>query len=304
MSGLHIDSVQLVPMTQEEYAAYERAMGEVIVEAGGIYWRRVRRFFYRPLVAFEPMDKVGLRGPRDARIGGWQYVVQDPGEANSSISFLMFRNIHEYTLQSRRRRRQVRSAEQIFAVRRIEEPEELISAHPVYVDFQRRTGYKYRVDRLDPYRFSEWAREVFRHPKVIVLGAWKDERIHAVEIIHLVGDTLNLGGFFATTEALRENVGSLILHAVRTLAARSPNIKQIFAGLRKHGPQASVDNFYLERGCEVVTLPARLHVHPVTGWLLRTFRPDLWRRLLGQPVEDPKPVAPAVAVKPDAEEVA
>jgi hypothetical protein len=39
----------------------------------------------------------------------------------------------------------------------------------------------------------------------------------------------------------------------------------------------------------VVTLPARLHVHPATGWLLRTFRPDLWRRLLGQPVNEGNP---------------
>lgn len=290
-------------MTPGEYAAYERSMGATVLESDGIYWRRVRPGFYRPLLVFEPLNHLVVRPPYGAVWGGWQYVVCDWESANSRIHCLMYRRVHDYEVDSRAKRRQIRSAERVFTVRRLNSPEELARAHGAYVDFQHRTGYKYRADRLDPARFMKWARDVFSNPRVLVLGACRDDLVHAVGIALLVEHTLVYSTFFASSDALKQNAASLVLHALRTVAAACSHVQQIFVGFRKTGKDAAKDEFYLQRGCEVVTLPARLHVHPVTGWLLRTFRPDLWRRLLGQPVEDPKPVAPAVAIKSDPEEV-
>jgi hypothetical protein len=303
---LALNEVFLQPMTPGEYAAYERSMGATVVESEGIYWRRVRPGFYRPLLVFEPLNHLFVRPPCGVVWGGWQYAVCNPEWANGSISFLVFKSVAGYDLHclEKKRRWEVRTAERVFTVRPLNGPEELSAAYPVYVDFQRRTGYKYRSDRLDPACFAQWARQVFQHPGVLVLGAWHEECLRAVSILQRVGRTLIYATFFATGEALRRHVASLMLHGVRVLGAHLDGVAQIYAGLRKGGGEKSVDEFYLQRGCEVVTLPARLHVHPVTGWLLKTFRPDLWRRLLGQPVEDPKPVAPAVAVKSDPGEVA
>jgi hypothetical protein len=293
-------------MTPGEYAAYERSMGATVVESDGIYWRRVRPGFYRPLLVFEPLNHLVVRPPCGAVWGGWQYTVCSREWANGSIGFLFFDDIAGYDLDclDKKRRWEVRTAERLFTVRALKGPEELTAAHPLYVDFQRRTGYKYRADRLDPACFAQWARQVFQHPGVMVLGAWQEDRLRAVSILQRVERTLVYATFFASGDALRRHVASLMLHSIRLLGCHLERVTRIYAGLRKCGKEKSVDEFYLQRGCELVMLPARLHVHSVTGWLLRTFRPSLWRRLLGPPLEEQTPVTTAVAVKSDLENVA
>lgn len=281
-----VNVIGLPSMTLAEYAAYERDMGARVAESGGVFWRRVRPLFYRPLFLLEPLDAGGVTPPAEARWGGWQFVVGDPARANGSIDVLLFRNASAYSLDrlEKKRRWEVRTAQRHFTVRRIESPRELTEAHPAYVDFQRRTRYGYRSDRVDARRFAEWAQAVFRHPKVRVLGAWEGGTLRAVSVLQRVGTTLLYSTFFASSGALHRHVASLMLHEVRRLAAESGCVDQVFAGLRKAGREASVDEFYLQRGCEIVRLPACLRVHPLTGWCLRMIRPGLWRRLSGERV--------------------
>ncbi len=296
--GISDDSVircgdwQLQPMSPTEHAAYERATGAVIAEAGGVFWRRVRPFFYRPLLPFLPLDISTVQPPLAAHWGGWQCVVTDPRGANSSVAFLMFQNSETYCLGvlGKKRRWETRTAMRFFSVRPLARAEELFPAHEFFVEFQRRTGYRYRDDRVDPQRFTVWAGDVFRHPKVMVLGAFDGPCLQAVGIVHRVGDTMIYSTFFAGGEALRRHVASLMLHVVRSLAAAQPDVRLIYVGMKKWGGDASVDDFYLQRGAEVVTRPAYASVHPVIGWCLRRFRPDLMQRILGV---SPSAVRPA-----------
>lgn len=280
-SGMPGGDWQLQPMSIGEYAAYERATGAVIAEAGGVFWRRVRPFFYRPMQPFLPLELNSVQPPRPARWGGWQCVVTDSARANSAMAFLMFRNAENYCLDEleKKRRWEVRTAKRFFSVRLLACAEELYPAHEVFVEFQRRTGYRYRSDRVNPQRFYQWAQEVFRHPKVKVLGAFTGPCLQAVGIVHRVGDTMNFSTFFAASEALRRHVASLMLHVVRVLAAEPPSVHRVFAGMKKWGTDASVDEFYLQRGCELKVLPAFYHVNPLVCCLLRLLRPDQWRRL-------------------------
>lgn len=270
-------------MSMAEYAAYERATGAVVVEAGGVFWRRVRPFFYRPLLPFLPVELSSVQPPRPARWCGWQSVVTDSARANSAMAFLMFQNAGNYCLDGleKKRRWEVRTAKRFFFVRPLACAEELYPAHEVFVEFQRRTGYRYRADRVNPHRFYEWAREVFRHPKLKVLGAFEGPRLQAVGIVLRVGDTVYYPTFFAATEALRHHVASLMLHAVRAVTAEQSGVRQVLAGMKKWGADASVDEFYLQRGAEVVTLPAYAWVHPIVGWCLKRLRPNLMQRILG-----------------------
>ncbi|MGA4578921.1 hypothetical protein [Limisphaera sp. VF-2] len=272
-------------MTPAELASYERAMGARIVESGGVFWRRVRPLFYRPLIPFEVLDPAAVRPPLAARWGAWQYAVGDPGRANGSIACLMFQNAADYSLESmdKKRRWEVRRAQHEFRVRPLTEVHELLRAHPVFAEFQQRTGYHYRADRVRPDRYRAWAEKVFEHPKVRVLGAFDSSGIQAVGIVQRVADALLYATFFATDAALRKQVASLMLHVVRELAAATSGVHRVHAGLRKQGADASVDQFYLLRGAEVVTLPAFCRIHPLLAWGLERFRPDLKKRLLGEP---------------------
>lgn len=272
-------------MTPAELAAYERAMGARIVESGGVFWRCVRPLFYRPLLPFEALDPTTARPPAVARWGAWQCVVSDPVRANGSLAFLMFENASAYRLEclEKKRRWEVRAALREFEIRPLTNAEELLQAHPVFTEFQQRTGYRYRADRVRADRYRVWARKVFEHPRARVLGAFDRSGIQAVGIVQRVGETLIYATFFATDPALRRQVASLMLHVVRELAAGTPGVRRVYAGLRKPGAAASVDQFYLLRGAEVVMRPAYCHVHPLAAWVLRRSRPDLLRRLLGDP---------------------
>jgi len=287
--------VNVDKMTRAELAAYERAMGARIVESGGVFWRRVRPLFYRPLLPFEPLDLDSIKPPPQARWGAWQCAVTDAKRANGSLAFVMFRDAPAYQLEmlDKKRRWEVRAAARHFTIRPLTLPEELQRAYDVFVEFQQRTGYRYRSDRVDPRRYAAWAQEVFRHRGARVLGAFEGAQLRAIGIVHALVDTLIYATFFAAEQALQRHVASLMLHVVRQMAAGLAGVQRIYAGLRKHGPDVTVDQFYLLRGAEVVVQPAYCWVHPVMAWCLRQFRPELLRRLLGEAPES----APQLGVK-------
>jgi hypothetical protein len=237
-------------MTVAEYAAYERAMGARVLEAGGVWWRQVRPFFYRPLIPFQALDPERVQPPRAARLGGFQHVVDDPARANSRITLLLFRRANEYRLESLKsleRRRQVRTALKNFQVQRLLEPEPLArEGHAVYLEFRRRTGYSYRADREDPERFAAWAAAVVQTPKVLVWGAIEAGVLQAVAVGVPVERTLFYSTFFARERALKRHVACLMLHTVQVHAAAC-GWAQVYAGLRKQGREAGVDEFYLQQ---------------------------------------------------------
>jgi hypothetical protein len=186
-------------MTEAEYAAYERAMGARVLEAGGVWWRQVRPFFYRPLIPFQALDPERVQPPRAARLGGFQHVVDDPARANSRITLLLFRRANEYRLESfeKKRRWEVRVALKNFQVQRLSEREPLArEGHAVYLEFRRRTGYSYRADREDPERFAAWVTAVVQTPKVLVWGAFEAGVLQAVAVGVPVERTLVLFHLF------------------------------------------------------------------------------------------------------------
>jgi hypothetical protein len=278
-----ISNWPLRPLSHSEYAAYERRQGAVVIEASGGYWRRVRPLFYRPVFPIQILDPTRVQGPCKARWGGYQFAVHHSAEANSTMALLLFRDSGSYRLEclDKKRRWEVRTASRRFTIRPLENVSELRAAHSVYLDFLQRTKYRYRRDRARAERFQGWAEAVFQGRNVLVLGAFSGGEIQAVGICPTVDQTLIYATFFARETALKQHVASLMLHTIRSLAAGSGSVCQVYVGLRKNGVSRSVDAFYLERGCEVVLQPACSRVHPLTAWLLRVFQPGLWARISG-----------------------
>ncbi len=286
-------------MTVAEFAAYERAMGARVLESGGVWWRQVRPFFYRPLIPFQVLNPEQVRQSQASRWGGFQHVVGESARANSRMTFLLFRRANEYRLESleKKRRWEVRTALKNFQVQRMLEPQLLArEGHVVYLEFRQRTGYRYRADREDPERFAAWATEVVRIPKVLVWGAIEAGVLQAVVIAVPVESTLFYATFFARERALKLHVASLMLHAVRTHAAAC-GWAQVYAGQRKQGREAGVDEFYLQRGCEAVSLPARYHLNPLIESGLRLLMPrymDKITGIVGKGTEAAEPLSHAV----------
>lgn len=287
-------------MSIEDLAVFERSQGEIVIRAGGVFWRRVRRLFYRPLLAFEELCG-RPRAPAAAVFGGCQYAVPFGGASNSVLKFLVFESPSGYSLETLdyNRKRQVKLAARQFVVRPITGVREFTeAAYPVYLAFQARTAYRYRADRRSPEGFARWADSIFRFPQNLVLGEYREGRLEGVSISRLVADTLFYSTFFCTDQALRLGGSDFMLHTVREAAAGCPGVKQIVAGMH-HGGKG-IDDFYRLRGCRLVAKPAMLRLNPLTAWLLGRLRPGDYAKLRGV-TEPDKPREKAGSAVPAAE---
>ena len=273
-------------MTIGEFAEYQRNQGERILQLNGIYWRRVRPMFYRPLLPYQEFAPQSLGGSPLVFFGGFQHAVPPAARTNSFLNLLMFENPGAYSPDNldRHQRRQIKRAAENFTISLVTNVNEFkAQAYPVYLSFYDRTKYEYKSERRQAAHFSKWADSVFQHPKAIVLGVYKkNHELGAVQICHLVEDTLLCSTFFCETESLKMHATGLMLHTIReTVAARS-DIKQIYVGNYKYTTVKGVDDFYLARGCKLVSKTAFFHINPVTTFLLKRFLPGHFARLNGK----------------------
>jgi len=272
-------------MSLEQFAAFQRAQGAEIVRIGDAYWRRLRPFFYRPLLPFREYPPDSTRTPFGAKLGGVQYAVPRGVEANSCLNVLLFDNPEAYSLESldRRRRWEVRQAAKHFTVCPVESSDELIrKAYSTYCAFYLRTHYGYRSERRHLDGFSRWAESLFQFPEVSVFGAYRGCNLCAVGIWALVEDALIYLTMFCDEEALRLNVTALMLHTLREVGAGCPQVKQIFVGMYHHLGRKSIDDFYLLRGCRLIQKPARFCLNPAASLFLRLCMPRQYAKLLGK----------------------
>jgi len=271
-------------MTIGEFADFERILNPGVVQANGIYWRRVRPMFYRSLLPFQEYDPALVKPPAMAWFGGFQHTVP-PGEiANSFLNLLMFEEAGTYSLDSLdyQRRRQVKLAAKQFTIRPITDKEEFKEkAYPVYRSFYERTQYQYGSQRTKQDFFSRWTDALFQIPKLVALGGYRNGVLGGVSLSLLLEDTLYYAIFFCDTESLRSQLSGLMLHSLREWAAECKCARQIFAGLCKNEGGKGVDDFYLQRGCKLVKKPALLQINPLTAFLLRRFLPGEYDRLIG-----------------------
>jgi len=283
----------LQQMSVQEYADLERRFGARVVEHNGQFWRQVRRFFYRPLLAWEALD--GSVAPHFKWPTGYQYVVGKGAPANSTLSFVIFDNLPTYSLETAgaKQRNIVKRAARQFQIRPIQTAEALKEGYAAYVSFYQRTRYQHRSDRLNQPVFEQWAETLSRQPKAVVLGGYSGAKLVGMSCAYWVNSTLVHATLFCETEAMRNYVGELLFHELRCLAGQEPGIREIFARSYQNG--SSHDLYYLHRGGKVVTKPSRFELPFPVAFGLRHFLPQHYAKLIGNPVADHSPESRVVA---------
>jgi hypothetical protein len=271
-----------VPMTISEFADFESGDGAAVVEVHGIWWRRVRPLFYRPLDPLEALPANLVAAREITRLGGIQYLVAELGASNSTMNLLVFEDPSNYRLSelSHQIRSGIRKAASRYTILPIQETQVLADdGYPVYLSFQQRTKYTYLRERTQKAEFQRWAEHVAGNPKVIVLGAYRSGVLEAVSVYFLVRRTLFYATFFGNLEALRSNVSDLMLHEIRTAATHAPEAQCIFISMA--GTTPGLDTFFLRRGARMQMRPALFEVHPLTQFMLKHFMKEQYSRLLG-----------------------
>jgi hypothetical protein len=275
--------VEWESMSVDEYAALEQQLGAKLCEVNGVWWRRVRPFFYRPLYPLKPMDPKVIHPPAPSWFGGVQYQVRAGVPANSWLHYVVSEPASAYSMEGlgKKDARAIRAAQKKLTVRRIDLTGELVhQAHEAYLEFYQRTRYTYKAERQDPGKFADWAAIISKSPKLLVHGAFLEGRLRAVSISSRVDDTVLYATFFAANEVLKLGGADLMLHAVRQAAADAPGVRRVFGTMFKGG--GGHDSFYLYRGFQLVSRPAILRVNPILLLALRLCAPGYIARLRGE----------------------
>jgi len=129
-------------MSADEHGFMQLAFGAKAFKRGGVWWRQVRPFFYRPLHPYRELPPETLAFPFGALIGGAQHVVPEEAKANSHLNLLLFEDLRDYSLErlTKNKRYQIRRATITFSVSRITDVDQFIAeAYPVYLSFYERT---------------------------------------------------------------------------------------------------------------------------------------------------------------------
>ncbi len=282
----------LQKMSSAEYAAVERGLGAKVVERNGIFWRQVRPLFYRPVLPVQEFSE-----PEAAKSFGWpngfQYALTGAGRTDSALNFIMLDNAPDYSVESlgRRRKQLIRAAGQMFQVKPLRDLREFQrSGFNAYRSFYERTGYTHRADRKNEAAFQQWAKNVFSEPKVILLGGYGPDGLVGVSRSYWVGRTLVYATLFCETNSLKKNLGELMFHELRQLAAREKGIADIF--VRNYQGGNSLDNYYLMRGCKLVSKPAQLVMPAAIRAGIKYFLPKQHALLAGKITVAAAPSAP------------
>ena len=268
-------------MSLEEYAAVQASFGAKIVGRHGFYWRRVRPLFYRPLL---PLEQIECNASDKAAV--WPSITQYPttkeNDANSTLNYLMLYNPESYSLSSlsHKRRQMITRASKSFTVRRITTPQELKDCgHQTYLSFYHRTGYRYKAERRDKIKFERWVDRLFSQSKVLVMGGFSPDGMGAVSTSYWVKQTLIYSSLICDSNAMKRNIGEVMLHELRLLASSNPGIRQIY--VRNYQGGNSIDQYYLLRGCTLIRQPAKLEAPMSLLRLLKFSSASTYNRLLG-----------------------
>lgn len=269
-------------MTIDEYAALESAHGAVVTKVDGIWWRRVRPFFYQPLFPFLEIVPHSKKIPPAGHLGGYQHVVPGPDMGNSWRNFVIWDEVRGYSIDSvgRHRRNTIKKGMKVFTVREMRDPEEFIAqAYPVYLSFYERTRYRYKNERTDKKYFAQWARTLYRFPKVKILGAYHNDQLSAMDVTYVVEGVLIEATSFSKTEHLKYQVADLMAHVLREKATACPNVDFLYEGAATGN--RGIDQSKLNRGCKIVSKPAFYRLNPLAFLVLKSCMKNAYEKLLG-----------------------
>jgi hypothetical protein len=268
-------------MSLERFAALEASTGQSVTRQGDMYWKRIRPFFYRPLVPYLQYDTQTV-ARTFGKLAVFQHAVQDGQPYNSYLNPIIFENPREYEvrkLQSNAQRCLKSAQKNELQVRRItDEGEFCDKGHDVYLSFYQRSGYHYATYRTRKEGFARWSRGLFQFPELLIFGAYKDDELFGFEVTCLVEGAVILKSIVHSDKGLGLRSPDIVLHHCRSLAREDLNVHMIYDSPMS---SAGIDQFKIRRGARVLALPARLHANPFLLLVAKKARKALYRRLLG-----------------------
>ena len=202
-------------------------------------------------------------------IGGCLHAIPPRSTGNTLMNFFVYDDLQNYDLGrlNEKHRYITRKGIRNFTACQLTDREQFTEeAYGIYVSFYNRTGYEYRKERLDQACFREWAGKIFDTPGMLVIGAYREGKLSAIDISCHVEDLIIDDIFFSDTESLSLKVTDFLLHTIRETAASS-DATYLFRGLPTG--QRTLDESKIMRGCKILQKPALLRLNRVALYAAR-----------------------------------
>jgi hypothetical protein len=283
------------PMTVDEYAAFQRATGAKVIKVDATWWTEARPFFFRPLFPFAEVAPHYRKYPLQSLVGGVLHLVPADAPSNSQMNLFVYDNLNRYSLEQfgAKQRWVIKKSLEHFEARRVTDLDRFVEeASEIYASFYDRTRYFYRKERTQKELFSAWARPYFENPKVVVMGAYRGDRLSAIDISYRVEEVIIDDVFFSDSESQPLRVTDFLVHVLREGASCS-DARLLFRGFPSG--KETLDGSKVRRGCQVLKLPAYCRINPVALYVGRKFLNESYKKLLamttfGAPAELPHTV--------------
>jgi len=289
-----IVSLRLHNVGVEQRAIADSQAGERFHNFNGVWWHRVKPFFYRPasfLLPLKPYESPLSPWPAP---GGYYHEVPEGAARNGSIVTNEITDPGRFELETLKNNkngaRKVREIERglsVLSIRRVANLDDLLGdGYRAFRAWEQRTvDVSSDVWHKDIHtaNFKSWAERVFHHPYDLLLGAYFENRLVAfirIKSTDGVANLVNSWGDHSMYKTHHVSPTTVLNYAYIKICGHSPGILKAVNGLRSH--KDSLERYKAELGYRHVTYPAFVCLRPPVRSLVRFFLPIQYRRLMGQ----------------------
>jgi len=268
------------PMTIDEYAAFQKASGAKVLKIQDTWWTEARPFFFRPLFPFTELTPRYNKYPLQALVGGVLHPVPPGVPSNSCMTLFLYDDLKQYSLDTvgAKQRWIIKKGISNFEAGRITDLKQFVEeASVIYGSFYDRTRYFYRKERTDKELFAAWARPFFENPKVVVMGAYREGRLHGIDISYRVKDVIVDDVFFSDSESQPLKITDFLVHTLRE-GAKDTDARLLFRGFPTG--KRTLDESKVTRGCKILRMPAFCKINPLALYVGKAFMNESYRKLL------------------------
>lgn len=259
-------------MDIETFAHLERATGAHVIYHGGVWWRRIKPFYSRPLHLLCTFSADTGGPPFFYRAVGYDHAVPDAGEANAFLPLMLLQDISGYDLKllSAAKRNQIRQGLRQVEVRRLDDIRELVEQGP---EINRSNLTRWGGDRRGYLDERMWRQTIERTHALgarETWGAYVNGRLVAYLRAYVLDGTVYITQRRSHTEYLRYRPNDALTHTVIMDWQARSEVKNVIYGLESK--KQSLTNYKKEFGFEVVKLPIYRWINPVVRYLAKFTR--------------------------------
>jgi uncharacterized protein YcgL (UPF0745 family) len=268
------------PMTIDEYAAFQRSSGAKVVKIRDTWWTEARPFFFRPLFPFAEINPQFNKYPIQSLLGGILHLVPSGVFSNSYMNLLLYDELKYYSTDklSAKQRWILKKGLDNFCAMRITDLNQFVEeACTIYKSFYDRTSYFYKKERTNKEHFAAWAKPFFEYPKIVVMGAYHQDKLSAIDISYRVEDIIIDDIFFSDSQSQPLKVTDFLVHTLRE-TAKSTDARLLFRGFPT-GKQ-TLDESKVTRGCKILKMPAYCKINPLALYVGKAFMNESYKKLI------------------------